>query len=102
MSRHDAHLAAALNFVFPGAGLAYLGRWKMAFTNLALVQGVLLVLCVGYREPTLMEHIHYVFLGLAGASAGFAHAVAKTVKEMEEDQQNRPDDTVKNPESSAV
>ena len=63
-------LALLLNFVLPGAGLLYLPKWKQAIVNFPMVVVVPLVLFFGVADSTLVEHIHYVFLALAAASAG--------------------------------
>jgi hypothetical protein len=71
-------VAAALNFVIPGAGLWYLGRKFWAFANLlgamALVPGITAAGQFG-------EQIHYVMLAVAAGSAGLAHAVASTAEQ---------------------
>ena len=70
--------AGLLNFLFPGLGLLYLGCKRAALFNFALVNAVLL-LCMAFGDDTLLEHVHYVFLGLAALSAGYAHGVAGTL-----------------------
>ena len=72
-------LAFVLSLFIPGAGLAYLGKWLFAVLNFALVQAVLLGIVVTEPDRIIIEHIHYVVLGFAGASAGAAHAVALRV-----------------------
>ena len=70
--------AALLSFLLPGLGLLYLGyRWS-AVGNFLLVNLVVFFATIVYADPKLMEHIHYVFLGLAALSAGYAHGVAKS------------------------
>ena len=78
MSYPKPWLAALLNFCFPGVGLLYLRRWKSALLNFGVVQAILIGLFFGFGESTLVEHIHYVFLALAAASAGYAHGVAQS------------------------
>lgn len=68
-------VAAILNFVFPGLGLLYLGWARAALVNFLVVNGILLV-CVVFGDAQLIDHVHYVFLGLAALSAGYAHGVA--------------------------
>ena len=69
-------VAAILSFILPGSGLLYVGYWKAALINFALVNAALLFCVFGFGDPTLIEHIHYLFLGLAALSAGYAHGVA--------------------------
>ncbi len=66
-------IAAALNFLIPGAGLWYLGKTLLAVANL-LAATALVVGITGVGG--LSEQIHYVILGVAAGSAGLAHAVA--------------------------
>lgn len=68
-------VAFVLSFLLPGSGLVYLGRVKAGVLNFVLVH-LFLVGLLSLQEPTVLEHIHYVFLALAAASAGYAHAVA--------------------------
>jgi len=69
-------IAGTLNFIVPGAGLLYLGYFKAALINFLLVNAALLIFTFGFGDPTLFEHVHYLFLGLAALSAGYAHGVA--------------------------
>lgn len=69
-------IAGILNFTLPGLGLLYLGYKKAAIINFALVNVTLIAFTVGFADPTLIEHVHYLFLGLAALSAGYAHGVA--------------------------
>jgi hypothetical protein len=70
-------LAFVFSLLIPGAGLAYLGKWKWALLNFVLVQ-VPILLIVLKPIPSLNEHIHYILLALAAGSAGVAHAVAQS------------------------
>ena len=68
-------IATALSVILPGAGLAYLGKWLAAAINFAIAVALpLLSLAFGSKE--LVEHIHYVYLGIAAGSGGWAHAAA--------------------------
>ena len=84
MDRHRPWMAFVLNFVVPGAGLVYLGRWWQGIANAVLVLGILLALFFGYGESALVEHIHWVFLALMAASGGYAHGVAQTLNKSAE------------------
>ena len=79
MHKHKPWLAFLLSFILPGAGLVYLRKWKQGIANFVVVHAILFFLFFGVGEPTLVEHIHYVFLGLAAASGGYAHGVAMSV-----------------------
>jgi hypothetical protein len=68
-------LAFLLSFVLPGAGLAYLGNWRLGAVN--LVVAILFPLFVATTmSDVIVEHIHYVFLVIAVGSGAFAHAKA--------------------------
>ena len=77
---HDRRpfIAGLLNFLVPGTGLLYLGYRRAALINFGLVNLILVVLTFVWTSPAIIEHIHYVFLGLAALSAGYAHGVATT------------------------
>lgn len=68
--------AGALSLVVPGLGLLYLGYRKAALINFVLGNFVLGFVMLVWREPQLIEHAHYLFLGIAVVSAGYAHGVA--------------------------
>ena len=70
-------IACFISFVLPGAGLAYLGNWRMAAINFLLVIGILTTAIVAFPDrETLSEYFHYLMLVLSAASGGFAHAYA--------------------------
>ena len=79
--KHLSHgaviLATILNGLVPGLGLAYLGRWAFAAANFIIATTVLVGCFVG-QNPTIMEHIHWVFLILIVGSAGIAHGMANS------------------------
>ena len=68
--------AGVLSLLVPGLGLLYLGRKKAALINFALVNITLVFFIVVLRDPQIIEHVHWLFLGLAAMSAGYAHGVA--------------------------
>lgn len=70
--------AGILSFILPGLGLLYLGYTKAALINFALVNMALIVFTVFFADPTIVEYVHYLFLGFAALSAGYAHGVAST------------------------
>lgn len=69
-------LAVAINCIVPGLGLAYLGHWRWAAINFFVVLTVLLA-CVWWSEPILMEHIHWVMMVLVVGSGSVARSVAE-------------------------
>lgn len=87
-------IAGILNFIVPGSGLLYIGRKRDALINFLLVNVTLLILTVVVAEPTLMEHVHWLFLGLAALSAGYAHGAAVSQQradaELAQDDANSP------------
>lgn len=78
MTTHSPTTAFVLSLLLPGLGLLYLSRKKAGLLNFLLVNAVLLVVVLAFG---MLEHIHYVFLGLAAMSAGYAHYVARTVRQ---------------------
>lgn len=79
-------IAGILNFVLPGLGLLYIGHRKGAIINFAMVNVTLIVFTVFLGDPTVIEHVHWLFLGLAALSAGYAHGVASSRERGECDQ----------------
>ena len=69
-------IAGILNFILPGLGLLYIGHKKGALINFVLVNVILVLVTFVFADPQIVEHVHWVFLGLAALSAGYAHGVA--------------------------
>jgi hypothetical protein len=69
-------IAGVLSFVLPGLGLLYVGYKRAAMMNFVLVNIALVVFTVFLGDPSMIEHVHWLFLGLAALSAGYAHGVA--------------------------
>jgi len=67
-------VAPLLNAVLPGAGLWYLGETKIAVANFLLA-------CIVTAVAALSgsEHIHWFLLAVGAGSAGWAHAVARSM-----------------------
>lgn len=80
--------AGVLSLFLPGLGLLYLGLKRAALINFALVNIAMILLVVVWGEPTLVEHVHYLFLGFAALSAGYAHGVAASKLRKEQDVSN--------------
>ncbi len=70
-------LAFVLSFCVPGAGLAYIGRWRHGLLNLVGVTAIIIATLTLWGDSSaLTDHFHYIPLILAAASAGYAHAMA--------------------------
>lgn len=65
-------LALALNFLLPGAGLAYLGYWRGGAINLALAVIVVGLATLWLAPETLLEYRSMIGSGIAGVSLGAA------------------------------
>ena len=81
-------IAGILSFVIPGLGLLYIGHKTGALINFALVNLTLIVFTVFLADPTLIEHVHWLFLGLGALSAGYAHGVASSNHRREVDNEH--------------
>lgn len=69
-------VAFTLSFFFPGAGLAYLGKWKWAFINLGVVLLVGVAAAFLLSEEFFEQYGHYIAVGCSGGSGGLAQALA--------------------------
>ena len=69
-------VAFFLSFFLPGAGLVYIGRWKWALINLAVVVlvGVLAELIL--TEEAFGGYMRYIAFCCAGGSGGLAQHLA--------------------------
>jgi hypothetical protein len=76
MDRCKPWVAFLFSFIIPGAGLVYAGSWRAGLINFGIVHAILFGLFFVVDNETVNEHIHYVFLALSAASAGYAHSVA--------------------------
>ena len=77
-------LAFTLSFFLPGAGLAYLGKWKWAFINLGVVLLVGVVLALVLPDEMFYKYMRYVAVGCSGGSAGYAYSLAQPLKQKTE------------------
>jgi hypothetical protein len=68
-------LAAILSFILPGAGLWFVGRRRLAAANFLIATAIVVASWMTARGA-VADHIHYVILVVAAASAGLAHALA--------------------------
>jgi len=69
-------VAFLLSFLLPGAGLAYLGKWKSAITNLAVVLLVGGLAAFFLPDDIFDRYIRYVAFGCSGGSGGLAQQLA--------------------------
>lgn len=81
MAHKSPFTAGVLSLFLPGLGLLYLGYKKAALLNFVLVNVTLIAFVVLWGDPQLIERIHYLFLGLAALSAGYARGVALAEQE---------------------
>ena len=82
-------VAFLLSFLLPGAGLAYLGKWKWAVINLVVVLLVGVLTALLLTDEIFDRYIRYVAFGCAGGSGGLAQqlAVQMNQKDNTEDKQ---------------
>jgi hypothetical protein len=66
-------IASVLSFVLPGAGLWYCRFRKLAVANLLIA---VLIPVAAFSTGFLNEHVHWLILGIAAGSAGFAHSMS--------------------------
>ncbi len=76
-TRQKNPIVATLLNLCPGLGLAYLGRWGFAITNVLIAVAVFAG-CYLLDDPTISEHIHWVWMVLLVGSAAAAHGLAKS------------------------
>ena len=67
-------LTLGLNFLVPGAGLAYLGYWRGGLANLAFALAAILVATLALSPEALLEYRSMIGSGIAGLSIGAAWA----------------------------
>jgi hypothetical protein len=70
-------VAFILSFLLPGAGLAYLGRWKWAFINLGVVLLIGVAAAFILSDEAFESYGRYIAIGCAGGSGGLAQTLAK-------------------------
>lgn len=68
-------VAFTLSFLLPGAGLAYIGKWKWAWINFAVVLLIGVAAAFTLPEVTIQQYGHYIAIGCAGGSGGLAQAL---------------------------
>ncbi|HMX43064.1 MAG TPA: hypothetical protein PKB12_05040 [Elusimicrobiota bacterium] len=69
-------LAFTLSFLLPGAGLAYLGKWKWAAVNLGFVLSIGVLSGMFLSEDLLNHYARFIAIGLGAGSAGLAQSLA--------------------------
>lgn len=70
-------LAFALSFCLPGAGLAYLGKWKWAFMNLGAVILVGIFLALILPDSAAEKVVRFAGIGLSAGSGALAEQIAR-------------------------
>lgn len=69
-------VAFLLSFLLPGAGLAYLGKWKWAIVNLLVVLAIGLILGLILSDEIFERYAQLIAIGCSSGSAGLARALA--------------------------
>ena len=69
-------VAFLLSFLLPGAGLAYLGKWKWAIINFILVLLVGVLAAFLLPDDIFDRYIRFIALGCSGGSGGLAQQLA--------------------------
>ena len=69
-------LAFTLSFLLPGAGLAYLGKWKWGVLNLGIVLLIGAVAAFFLSDDAFGRYIRYIGIGCSSGSGGLAQALA--------------------------
>lgn len=69
-------VAFLLNFLLPGAGLVYLGKWMWAFLNLGVVLLIGIAAAILLSDAVFDNYARFIAMGCSGGSGGFAHAMA--------------------------
>jgi hypothetical protein len=82
-------IAFLLSLMLPGAGLAYLGKWRWAIINLVVVLLVGVLAALLLPEGVFDWSIRYIAIGCAGGSGGLAQQLAREIN-----QQAKSDDAV--------
>lgn len=67
-------LTLALNFLLPGAGLAYLGYWRGGLLNLAIALAAGALATLWLSPEALVEYRSMIGSAIAGLSIGAAWA----------------------------
>ena len=74
-------VAFTLSFLLPGAGLAYLGKWKWAFINLGIVLLVGIAATFLLSKEALHLYGHYIAIGCSAGSGGLAQALTTQINQ---------------------
>jgi hypothetical protein len=74
-------IAFTLSFLLPGAGLAYLGKWKWGFINLGVVLLIGVVAAFTLSNETMRDYGHYIAIVCSGGSAGLASTLTKQMNQ---------------------
>jgi hypothetical protein len=74
-------VAFTLSFFLPGAGLAYLGKWKWAFINLGVVLLIGVAAALLLSEETFQQYGQYIGVACASASGALADILTKQMNQ---------------------
>ncbi|MFH1024643.1 MAG: hypothetical protein V1809_14775 [Planctomycetota bacterium] len=77
MKKKSHNVAFIFSFFLPGAGLWYLGKWKLGFINLGVVLALGIILSFVLPDDTFSKVIRWVAIGCAGGSGGLAQTIAQ-------------------------
>lgn len=77
LARKRPFLAFLLSYLLPGAGLGYLGMWRWAALNLAVVLLVGFLVALVLPVDVFDAWIRQIAIGIGGGSGGLAYALAK-------------------------
>ena len=69
-------VAFLLSFLLPGAGLAYLGKWKWAIINFILVLLVGVLAAFLLPDDIFDRYMRFIALGCSVGSGGLAQQLA--------------------------
>ncbi|MEP7048858.1 MAG: hypothetical protein ABJB12_00830 [Pseudomonadota bacterium] len=69
-------VAFLLSFLLPGAGLAYLGKWKWAVVNLLVVLAIGVLLSLVLPAQILEHYAQVIAIGCSSGSAALARTLA--------------------------
>ena len=83
------NVAFALNFLLPGAGFAYLRRWRLAAINFGVALAIGFVLGLVMPDSFWDGIGRYLAFGIGGGSGAWAMQVTEQMNEEAEAEANR-------------
>jgi TM2 domain-containing membrane protein YozV len=76
MGMKKPFVAFLLSFLLPGAGLAYLGKWKWAIFNLLAVLAIGVLFALALPDQVFEQYSHLIAVGCSSGSAALARVLA--------------------------